>query len=265
MIYNGTAGYTGTRLPYNEFTGTTWQLTEVGNNDFVLVHFFATNDKDTPIVGIQGINAYNNAPDARDAASTEISSLSGIPFVEFVAIGTVIFETSSSYGNTVKAKVEPIGSANYIDFRGTQLYTPAGEATTHGLLSGLTNDDHLQYHTDTRADEWLEQKYPNDVYENSVTLLDNQSLQTATGVTVNPTEVNAVFGKFVIVRDGQSEVVEITGCSVPSSAAWDYIVEKVGAETGIELFFLNNEVYYTSTDTGSNASLTYRISVLGAN
>ncbi len=46
VIYSGTAGYTGasSRLPYNQFTGGSWQLTEVANNAFVLVHFFGTND-----------------------------------------------------------------------------------------------------------------------------------------------------------------------------------------------------------------------------
>jgi hypothetical protein len=39
-----------------------------------------------------------------------------------------------------------------VDFRGTQVYTPAGEASDHGLLSGLVDDDHIQYHNDARGD-----------------------------------------------------------------------------------------------------------------
>jgi hypothetical protein len=147
VIYSGTAGYTGAngRLPYNQFTGGSWQLTEVANNSYVLVHFFATNDKDSPVVGIQGINQYNNITDARNAASTEITSLSGLPFAEFVAIGSVVFETADGYTNDPQARIRSVNGADYVDFRGTQLYTPAGEATTHSLLSGLGNDDHIQY------------------------------------------------------------------------------------------------------------------------
>jgi hypothetical protein len=147
IIYSGTAGYTGAngRLPYNQFTGGVWQLTEVANNDFVLVHFFGTNDKDAPIVGIQGTNTYLNVTAARNAASTEITSLSGLPFAEFVAIGSVVFETADGYTNTPKARVRSVNGGDYVDFRGTQLYTPAGNATTHSLLSGLANDDHIQY------------------------------------------------------------------------------------------------------------------------
>ena len=147
IIYSGTAGYTGANglLPYNQFTGGSWQLTEVANNSFVLVHFFGTNDKETPVIGIQGIAEYGNITAARNAASTEITSLSGLPFAEFVPIGSVIFETATGYTNTPKARVRSIDGADYLDFRGTQLYTPAGTATTHSLLSGLANDDHTQY------------------------------------------------------------------------------------------------------------------------
>lgn len=147
LIYSGTAGYTGAngRLPYNQFSGGSWSLTEVANNKYVLVHFFATNDKENGVVGIQGIAEYDSMEAARTGANNEISSLSGLPFAEFVPIGTVLFQTANTFTNTPKADVIPVDGANYVDFRGTQLYTPAGTATTHGLLSGLGNDDHFQY------------------------------------------------------------------------------------------------------------------------
>lgn len=145
IIYNGTAGYVGARLPYNQFVGGSWQLTEVLNNRFVLVHVFGTNDKDTPVIGIQGINEYTDVTSARIAAGTEITSLSGLPFAEFVAIGSVVFETANSYSNVPKARIRSVNGGSYVDFRGTQLYTPAGVATTHGLLAGLSSDDHFQY------------------------------------------------------------------------------------------------------------------------
>ena len=147
LIYSGTAGYTGAngRLPYSRFSGGSWSLTEVANNKYVLVHFFATNDKENGVVGIQGIAEYDSMEAARTGANNEISSLSGLPFAEFVPIGTVLFQTANTFANTPKADVIPVDGANYVDFRGTQLYTPAGTATTHGLLSGLGNDDHFQY------------------------------------------------------------------------------------------------------------------------
>lgn len=147
VIYSGTAGYTGANglLPYNQYTGGAWQLTQVTNSKYVLVHFFGTNDIDNPVVGIQGIAAHNSIEDARTAANSEITSLSGLPFAEFVPIGSVCFQTSTSFANTPKATVVVTNGGDYVDFRGTQLYTPAGNATTHSLLSGLSNDDHIQY------------------------------------------------------------------------------------------------------------------------
>jgi|11_taG_2_1085331.scaffolds.fasta_scaffold01624_2 hypothetical protein len=249
FIYSGTAGYTGTNVPYNEFNGTSWQLTEAANNEFVLVHLFATNDKDNPIVAIQGTNVYNNSPDAKDAASTEISSLSGIPFVEFVAIGTVILKTSSSYGNSVKAKVEPIGSANYIDFRGTQLYTPAGEATTHSLLSGLLNDDHLQYHTDDRADIWYESKISSgDLQESFYSLLESQTGTNVTGLVFDPLVVRSFVAEISVEINASTNLYEkITIHGINKESEWDYTIESNGDDTLIKFSVNNNgQVQYSS-------------------
>lgn len=156
VIYSGTAGYTGAngRLPYNLLSAGTWSLSEVPNNNFVLVHFFATNDVNNPVVGIQGTSTYTSISGARTGASSEITALSGIPFAEFVAIGSVIYETANTYANVPKARVRSTDTgANYVDFRGTQPYAPAaGSATSHSLLSNLSNDDHLQYHNDARGD-----------------------------------------------------------------------------------------------------------------
>lgn len=155
LIYNGTAGYTGTRIPYNQFITGNWQLTEATDTNYVLVHFFATNDVNNGVVGIIGTNQYPNAPQARAAVETEISSLSGLPFAEFTAIGSVIFETRASYTNVPKARVvssDPSISEIYVDFRGEQLYTPSGVATSHSLLSNLNSDDHIQYFNQNRAD-----------------------------------------------------------------------------------------------------------------
>lgn len=154
VIYNGEEGYSsdGT-IAYNEFDGTSWRLTPVGDGDFVLMHIFATNDYETPFVVILGINKYPNTPAARAAADSEISSLSGLPFAEFVAVGTVIFQTDAAYTNTPKARIVSAAlGETYVDFRGEQLYTPSGVATSHSLLSNLGSDDHTQYYNEVRGD-----------------------------------------------------------------------------------------------------------------
>lgn len=158
VIYNGTAGYTGTLLPFNEWTGSPagWQLTEVANTNFVMTHYFATNDVYIPVIGIQGQAEYNTIIDAYNGALSELNSLAGLPFQEFVPLGTVIWEVNNTYSNAVKARIRKTdGGEDYVDWRTTDTFTSAvggGALTDHGNLSGLTDDDHPQYHNDARGD-----------------------------------------------------------------------------------------------------------------
>lgn len=152
-IYDGS-----TRIQYNEFTGATWQLTTVpNNNDFMLLHAFATNDAAQPVVYICGQQTYTSTSDARIGATEELNSLliGGLPFAEFKAIGTVIYQTNSGWNaGFKKCKVIKAisGGADYVDWRTSQVEGNLAGVTDHGTLSGLSDDDHLQYHNDTRGD-----------------------------------------------------------------------------------------------------------------
>lgn len=108
----------GSRLSYNLYSGGSWSLAEVDNNKWVLVHVFATNDIDYPVVAIQGTNQYISKAAARTGAELELQSLSGLPFAEFAPLGSVIFETSSAYTNTPKAQIVSTDTGeNYSDKR----------------------------------------------------------------------------------------------------------------------------------------------------
>lgn len=112
---------TGTgRLAYNEWTGATWQLTEITNNDYVCYHIYATNDLNYPWFSIMGQDDYLNANAARLGANSEINSLQfgGFPSTEFVAVGTIIYQTSNTYSNAIKAKiVQNDLSTDWLDWR----------------------------------------------------------------------------------------------------------------------------------------------------
>jgi len=86
-----------TRLAYDN-GGT---LTEVSNNQFVLLHLFATNSYDRDPISIIGQAAYNTRNNARDGAETEISDLilGSLPSKEMKPIATIIFRTNLSYDN----------------------------------------------------------------------------------------------------------------------------------------------------------------------
>jgi hypothetical protein len=116
--------FAGTRPAYSHEVNGFWYLTEVPNNQFVLVHIAATNDVENPVVAILG-NTYNTKSAARAGANTEFAAMSGLPFAEFVRLGTVIYQVSNTYTNTTKARVVSTddGSA-YIDYRDTSVWSP---------------------------------------------------------------------------------------------------------------------------------------------
>lgn len=132
LIYNGTAGYTGTRIPYNQWTGTTWQLTEINTNSLIIMLYFATNDSSRSVVGIQGQHQYSNISAARLGIISELENLikEGLPFVEFVACWGLIVQ-SAAYSNTPNARFRTLDDgSDYLDLR-----------TFRGLSTGKSQSD----------------------------------------------------------------------------------------------------------------------------
>jgi len=150
-VINATAG--GNRVVWNEFTGGAWQKTEATNNDYVLYHIFATNDINYPFFSIMGQNEYATSNAAKDAAFEELNSLilSNLPIVEFVAVGSVLFQTGS-YGNSANARiVSPDGSANYVDWRFSDIARSGFVSTEHNNLSGIQGGTTNEYYHLTSA------------------------------------------------------------------------------------------------------------------
>jgi len=113
---------------------------------------FTFNDPDRKFGVIQGENQYNTKNKARDGAEVEISSiiLDGIPTAEIKFLGTIIYQTSDAYGgtNTTKSRTVSTNSGDdYIDLRDEGIFRGgiSGTITDHGALSGLGDDDHIQY------------------------------------------------------------------------------------------------------------------------
>jgi len=141
-------GTSGTRLAYNQYVAPDWQLTDVGNNDFVLCHIFATTEKDNPMIAIMGQNKYTTKKNARAGALTEIHSLllDDVLFPEIRAIATVIFQTNTGYASEVNARVVSTDEGDdYIDWRSEVISRTEISTTDHSSLSGLSSDDHTQY------------------------------------------------------------------------------------------------------------------------
>lgn len=145
--YKNPSGTTN-RLMYNQLTGGSWQLTEVGEGNYVLYHIFATTGKTNQIYSIMGQATYTTQPAARAGAQDEIGALllGSLPGPEIRPIATVIFQTDKDYTNDINARVvEAVsGGDDYVDWRTNDL--PRGTVPSdHGSLTGLSDDDHTQY------------------------------------------------------------------------------------------------------------------------
>lgn len=145
------AGYSypvgATPLPqYNEYTGATWQLTEISSGNYVLVHLFASNDEGKDPFVITGITEYSTVATASVGAETEIGTvLSTFPSEEFLPVATFILEGKTSFTSVNNARfVQTSDGEDYKDWRTSEL--KAGTtAADHGGLAGLGDDDHTQY------------------------------------------------------------------------------------------------------------------------
>lgn len=126
-------------LAWNEWTGSTWQQNEVADGGFVLSHIFATNDADSPFIVVQGQAEYGSVTTAREGANNEINALvlAGLPFAEFVPIGTLIYEVDSTYTNALLARVRTSDAGEtYVDWRYSG-YSPNPQSVAdHANLTG---------------------------------------------------------------------------------------------------------------------------------
>ncbi len=148
FIYSGDgSGYVGATNglpPYNQLSGGSWQLTEVGNNTFFLVHIFATNDIRNPIIAIQGIDTYTNKPAGRDAAEIELKQLTGLPFLEFTPLVTLIAEARTVYTNTPQIRFRTTDAGeDYVDWRNLTAFGSTGGGVTQNLYANLTDGTNI--------------------------------------------------------------------------------------------------------------------------
>lgn len=107
LIYSGSGGFTGGsgRAAYNQNNAGTYQLTQVGELFYFNVHYYAVNDTTQKIIGVLGDAHYSTTQTASDLQDEELVRIGTVPFLEGVRIASVIFQTSSTYSNTPKARI----------------------------------------------------------------------------------------------------------------------------------------------------------------
>jgi hypothetical protein len=107
-------------LAYNSFDSPNYEQSEVGNQNYVLCHIFATNDIDEPIIAIQGQAEYATIIAAREGATVEMLNLDtiGLPAQEFTPLYSIIYQTATAYSNDVQARIRTTDDGDdYIDWR----------------------------------------------------------------------------------------------------------------------------------------------------
>jgi hypothetical protein len=135
------------RAYWNEWTGATWQRTEAAQNDFVLAHLFAVPGL-TPatgyIVSVMGQAEYGSQGDARAGAETELFALqlAGLPSAEFLAVGSIIFQTGTGNSNAVASRIRTTDSGDdYVDWRFVRTGVGGASASVAwGDISGTLTD-----------------------------------------------------------------------------------------------------------------------------
>lgn len=120
----------GSNINYNNGNA----LTPLGGNQYVAYWIFATNDATTPIVSLMGQRTDANIANARANNTYESLELGTLPYQEMKLLYRVILRnTATPYTETLDLRsISNLPSGTYL-------------ASDHGVLSGLTDDDHPQY------------------------------------------------------------------------------------------------------------------------
>jgi len=110
---------TGTgRAAWNQFTVGVWQLTEVTNNNFLLMHLFAIPGFTKKWMLVAGRAEYTTIALARAAALTELTSIVDVPLPEHLAVATFVVQTSNTYTNAAKSRFVSVDTdVPFVDWR----------------------------------------------------------------------------------------------------------------------------------------------------
>jgi hypothetical protein len=123
-------GVNDKKIAYNKKTvnngNSNFTLESPASGKFVLYHLYAINDaminktvgsRDNKYILIAGTYEYNSVVEARYNAINEISEMDNFPFIESVAIASIVYEHNLSYTNLAKARIVSSDGQNFIDWR----------------------------------------------------------------------------------------------------------------------------------------------------
>lgn len=129
------------RIAYNTLNAGSWVIQQADEGKYVVMYIVATNALSDPVVAIMGQRQDDSIDEAKQNNDFAKLVWGDMPFSEFKALYRVIYQTSSSYTNAVKARMVQID-----DLRNVVTQTISAIPTAnHDALTGLSADDHPQY------------------------------------------------------------------------------------------------------------------------
>lgn len=228
----------GSALPtYNLNTSGTWSTPDLGNGTFGVTWIVATNILGSPIIGIMGQEEYNNIGQA-EAAEWSAQYLDNFPVVEMRPLFKVAYEVKTSYTNTNSAAIRGVYDLRRYGSGSSDI--PAFPVSDHGSLTGLSDDDHLQYLTDARHDA-----HDHSVAMGSVVLYD-----------ISNVSASAPSAGEYLKWDGTGWTSDVI--NLGSDTSGDY-VESLVAGTGITLSNNTGEGSTPTIEIGQDVSTTANV------
>lgn len=126
---------------YNLYTAGTnsWSSVDATANKYIVQFVIATHNLGTPVISVMGQDEYDNIGDAEEVAFEDLA-LDGFPSVEFRPLYKLVYQVGS-YANSVNARLRSVIDIRQVGSAGVG----QGLGSDHGILTGLGDDDHLQY------------------------------------------------------------------------------------------------------------------------
>lgn len=118
-----------------------WTQTQATDGNFLAMWLFATNNQEQPIIAIMGQREDLTLNDAQANNTYENLLFGDMPSAEMKVIWRLIFEANSSFSNSVGAALRDVVDLRRAIDTALGPYSPSD----HGLLSGLTDQDHPDY------------------------------------------------------------------------------------------------------------------------
>lgn len=207
------------KINYNKFLNGLFSL-EICNNKFYLYHIFMSNDKDNKYIIISGNYEYDSVEEAKNSIMDEINKLNGLPFNDFLSLGSIVFEVNDSYTNTAKARIVNINGNNYYKLIKKDLVSISNNlALANTLRESTTNNNNLINNTD------LINLYGNKILEYALNKLQN---------LVNRDIDNFITRREIVLNNNESSsITNIFGTQITGSYE---VFDKNNPEIGMILF-----------------------------